>query len=729
MEKTVMVAHCTHCGGSCLLKVHVKGGIISRIETDDGEEPQYRACARGRAFRQRVYAADRILYPLKRAGERGTGEFERISWDEALDTVAGQLTRVRDTYGPASIIFKFSMGDAGQLQNVLHRRLLNMAGGCSEVWGVASAEGAIFNQIATFGTDMTMNSREDLKNSKMIILWSCNPADTIQWTNTTWYLKRAREAGIKIVCVDPKYTNTAATCASQWIPIRPGTDAAMLIAMAYVVVAQNLQDRQFLDTHTVGFEKYRDYLMGKEDGVPKTPAWAEAITGVPSSTIERLARDYATTKPAALVAGLAAGRTAFGEQYHRAATTLAAMTGNIGVHGGDTAAAAFGPPFDDLSVVRNLGRGIEVPVNPVEAKSGLRNNAFAGYENMHHRTGHVHTAKVADAILKGKKGGYPADYKLLYLVNTSFPNQYPNINRNIEAMKSPNLEFIVMCEQFMTPGAKFADIILPVNTCMERNDIIIGTAPTFYGFTGQCIDSIGQSRSHLDICTELAAKLGLTDFNTKTEDEWLRQVATGGAYITDYAEFKKAGVHRVKSDKPSVAFMQNIEHPAENPFPTPSGKIEIYSERLENMGDPLIPAVPKYIETWESPNDALAEKYPLQLITTHIWRRAHSQYDTIGWLSELEPQAIWINPADALSRGIKDSDMVSVFNARGVIVMRAKVTERIMPGVVDIPEGAWYNPDADGTDRGGSANVLTLDESSPGGAFPTNTSLVQVEKA
>jgi anaerobic dimethyl sulfoxide reductase subunit A len=180
-EKTFNVAHCTHCGGSCLLKVHVKNGVITRIETDDGDEPQYRACARGRAFRQRVYAKDRVLYPLKRTGQRGEGKFAQISWDEGLSTVASELIRVRDTYGAASILFKFSMGDAGQLQNIMHRRLLNMAGGCSEVWGVASAEGAIFNQIATFGTDLTMNSREDLFNSKLIILWGCNPGSMDQY--------------------------------------------------------------------------------------------------------------------------------------------------------------------------------------------------------------------------------------------------------------------------------------------------------------------------------------------------------------------------------------------------------------------------------------------------------------------------------------------------------------------------------------------------------------------
>jgi anaerobic dimethyl sulfoxide reductase subunit A len=180
--------------------------------------------------------------------------------------------------------------------------------------------------------------------------------------------------------------------------------------------------------------------------------------------------------------------------------------------------------------------------------------------------------------------------------------------------------------------------------------------------------------------------------------------------------------------EPFVAFKAQIEDPQNNPFPTPSGKIEIYSQRLADMNDPQIPPIPKYIETWESRRDPLAVKYPLQLVTTHIMRRAHSQYDNLPWLRELQIQAISINAADALARGINDGDTVRVFNDRGQMIIPARVTERIMPGVVDIPQGAWYDPDENGTDRGGCCNVLTKDEHSPGGAFCSNTSLVQVER-
>jgi anaerobic dimethyl sulfoxide reductase subunit A len=198
--------------------------------------------------------------------------------------------------------------------------------------------------------------------------------------------------------------------------------------------------------------------------------------------------------------------------------------------------------------------------------------------------------------------------------------------------------------------------------------------------------------------------------------------------IPDLNAFKKEGFYKVMLPEPHVAFKKQIEDPMNHPFPTPSGKIEIYSQHLADMNHPELPPIPKYIETWESRRDPLTKKYPLQLITTHFLRRAHTQFDNLPWLREIQTQAISLNPVDATVRNINDGDPVRVFNDRGEMILPARITERIMPGVVDIPQGAWFNPDEKGIDRGGSANVLTRDESSPGGALTSNTSLVQVEK-
>jgi len=718
-EKTVITT-CTHdCGGRCLLKVHVKDGVITRIETDDAEEPQLRACARGRAYRQRIYSPDRLAYPMKRIGERGEGKFERISWDEALDTVASQLQRIKEAYGNSSI---FHVSYSGNTGTMLHSqlavvRLLTMFGGFTPTWGSASFWGGLFASEMTYGTLTTGNTRNDLPNARFIIMWGWNPAESIQITTTSYFMTLAKEAGVKIVAVDPRFTDSAAAFASQWIPIRPGTDTAMLMAMAYVMIQENLQDQKFLDTNTIGFEQFRDYVTGRTDGIQKTPAWAEEITGVPAATIAQLAREYATLKPAKLLSLGAPGRTAFGEQFHRATATLAAMTGNIGIYGGDATGFGLAPiglqPLASAALLHG-GKPGNLPEGTTPKKG-------------------VHITKVWDAILKGTAGGYPADFKMVYTTNGNPVNQFMNSNKAVQALKS--LEFVVVHEQFMTATARYADILLPVNTFFERNDIVRPwhSAP-YYFYAGKVIESYGESKSDFEICTELAPRLGIEGYSGKTEDEWLRlawqsaELFTHTKPLAGYDELKQKGVHKIPLEQPAVAFQEQVKDVRNHPFPTPSGKIEIYSQRLSDMKNPQLPPIPTFIEAWEGPRDALAQKYPLQLISTHYKRRIHSQMDNIPWMKELEPQTVWISSADARQRSIQHGDMVKIFNDRGTVVLPAKVTERIMPGVVSIDQGAWFKPDKQGVDRGGCVNVLLKDEHSPAGAFCSNTGLVEVQK-
>ena len=509
--------------------------------------------------------------------------------------------------------------------------------------------------------------------------------------------------------------------------LAPAVDTAMMLAMAYVILHDGLQDQEFLDKYTYGFDEFRDHVLGNEDGVPKTPAWAAPITNVPDSIIEDLAREYATAKPAALIAGIGPGRSARGEQYHRAAITLSAMTGNIGIHGGSAAQRSWPAglvpfPFLMMGIPDIIPNTLEMESSPPQDMLPLRRIWPWG-------AGSFHISKIADALLKGKAGGYPADYKLLYIASTSYPNQYLNVNRHVQAMKSKSLEFIVMHEQFMTPGAKFADILLPCSTFLERNDMAQWSATWFYGFQNKTIEPLGESRSSLDICKELAKRLDIPHFFDKTEEETLRDMVDACPDIEDYEAFRKQGLHKMNPAVPHVAFHAQIEDPENNPFPTPSGKIEIYSQLIAEMDNPEIPPIPKYMESWEGLNDPLARKYPLQLITTHFKGRAHSQFHRVPWLQELLPQTALISSSDATDRGVNDGDLVRIFNDRGQVVIAAKVSLRIMPGVVDVPQGAWYEPDENGIDRGGCANTLTRDEYSPGGACCTNTALVQVEKA
>jgi anaerobic dimethyl sulfoxide reductase subunit A len=736
-KETIVYTACnSHCGGACMLKVHVKDGVVTRVETDDGEEPQFRACLRCRSFRQRLYSPDRLKYPMRRVGARGEGKFERISWDEAFSAVAKELTRVRDTYGPASIIFFCSLADIHVLHTMtpMHK-LLCMAGGYTPLWGFMSYEGGVFAECATYGTAMASSTRDDLLNSRLIIMWGWDPAVTIHRCNTPYYIARAREAGARIIAVDPRYSDSAATFAHEWIPIYPCTDAAMLIAMAHVIITENLHDQAFLDKYTVGFEKFRDYVLGVEDGVPKTPAWAEPITSVKAATIARLARDYATTRPAALIAGIGPGRTAYGEQYHRAAITLSAMTGNIGISGGSPAGRSWGGehwggemPF----LARTKGR-MGAPRNPVEEGQPARRDTVKARGSSTNSSVKINVGQIADAVLRGKAGGYPADYKLLYLANTNYVNQILNTNKTIEAFRA--VEFIAVQEQFMTATAKFADILLPVNTYLERNDFTSGGATPWYGLVNKCVEPLYESKSHLEIAEGMAKAMGIDNYNDKTEEEWVRNILEGYREVfakdregSDYETLKEKALYKFPTDKPYVAFREQIEDLANHPFSTPSGKIEICSQELADWNNPRLPPIPKYIEAWEGRKDPLAKKYPLQLLTTHARRRAHSQFDNVPWLSELIPQGIQINTSDAQARGISRGDLVRVYNDRGQTVLPAEVTQRIMPGVVNIPEGAWYDPDEKGIDRGGCSNLLTKDAKSPAGAFCTNTALVQVEK-
>lgn len=724
MDMFVATGGCHDCGGKCPYKVEVRGGRAIRIEPYN----EFRPCVRGYGYIQRVYSPERLQTPLKRAGERGEGKFQPISWDEALYTVATELLRVKDKYGSSAIFCLGSSGAPGRLHTTAPVfRLLSMFGGYIARWGSASAEAAYFAAQATYGTIPTAHTRDDLIFSKLALLWGWNPAETVQGADTTYHLVLAKEKGTKFIVLDPRYTNTAALLADEWIPIRPGTDTALLLAMAYMIIKEGLQNQKFLDTYTVGFEAFKDYLLGKEDGVPKTPSWAEPITGVSAAVTERLARQYATSKPAALIPGFGPGRTAYGEQFHRVAAALSAITGNIGIHGGSPACCEVPP------VGRSPGANISSPTlipigtNPLEASAppniGLNPRLRSKYR--------VNTSQIWDALIKGKDGGFPADIKLLYIVCANPLNQYPNVNKGIKALKRP--EFIVVHEQFMTATAKFADIILPANTHWERNDLMRPwLGGTYFFFANKVIDPLYGSKTDLQICIELAPRLGIHNYNDKSEEEWIKEIALStpdtSEAISDYESFRKGKIHRFKHSERLVAFQKEIENPQLFRFPTPSGKIELFSQKLAELNDPNIPPIPKYMPTWEGRQDPLSKSYPLQLITYHFKTRAHSCFGNVPWLKELESQCLWISVSDARKRGIREGDTVRVFNDRGEIQTCARVTRRITPGVVAIGEGAWYCPDERGVDLGACANVLTRDQPSPAGALASNTSLVEVEK-
>lgn len=325
------------------------------------------------------------------------------------------------------------------------------------------------------------------------------------------------------------------------------------------------------------------------------------------------------------------------------------------------------------------------------------------------------------------------------IAGNTLVNQHGNINRTAAILRDEaKCEFIVVADQFMTSSARFADILLPGTTHLERMDIVLPWAWGDYAlFIDKAVEPLYECKNDYEWIAMVADKLGLgRQFSEdRTEEEWLRYVIQTTQAINpgfpDFEELRRQGMYRFEHDEPHVAFQAQIESPADNKFATPSGKIEVFSPRLLAMNNPReIPAVPKYIPAWEGPEDELKRTYSLQCIGFHYKRRVHSTFDNVPWLEEAAGQEMWINPADAAERTLRTGDKARVFNARGELVITVKVTPRIMPGVVAIPQGAWWAPDQNGVDQRGSLNVLTNHRPTPlAKANAQHTMLVEVKKA
>ena len=774
-ELQTVVTSCAHnCGSRHMLVAHKWKDVIVRLSTDDGryqrggqfgkdsnEEPQLRACLRGRAYRQRLYSAERLLYPMLRVGERGEGKFKRVSWDEALDFVARKMIHIKNTYGPTALL---DQSYAGNSFGVLHKsdqiegllgRFLGMFGCRTSSWSVPSYQGTTFSSRMTFGTIEDGNEDDAFADSKLMIMWGWNPAYTFHGGNTFMYMRMAKQRGCKFVLVDPQYTDSAAAYDAWWIPIRPNTDAAMMAGMAHYIFSSGLQDQAFIDRFCQGMdqgtmplwakqqnkENFKDYILGKYDNEPKTPEWASKICGVPADDIIKLADMYARTKPAALKASWAPGRNAYGEQYNRMAAALQSMTGNIGKLGGS--AEGVGKAWHAEAVAYPYDKWSNIYFQAI--KSDRWAHCVLNYPN-------VKREEIGLWPREDATDGQIPNIKGIFWQGSDWFNQLTNINKEIEAIRK--MELVVCMDSTITPSGLWADILLPVATHFERHDVALPWYKGhYYIHRPQVIEPMGESKTDFQIFTELAYRIGGNVFgqafnpkanrdyfhiNKNVDDAYLRdwwhnRVMTHQHVDMSWEEFKARGVYKFHLHRPHVAFQDQIEKGT--PFATASGKIEILSGQLAQITDWKktmygyeIPYLPKWIEPWESLNSPKTAKFPFHLISPHPRWRTHSIFNNCSWLRETYEQEVTVNASDAKQLGIKTGDTVEVWNDRGKVVVPVYVTERCMPGVAVLHEGAWMDLDENGVDRAGNPDFLTLDEPSPAGAFAYNTVLCNIAK-
>ncbi|MBI5349804.1 MAG: molybdopterin-dependent oxidoreductase [Chloroflexi bacterium] len=794
-ESKWVPAACWHnCGGRCLIKAQVVDGTVTRVKTDDTHPdspdfPQQRGCARGRSQRTQALGADRLKYPMKRVGWapgggkkelRGKDQWVRISWDEALNIVASEFKRVKETYGNKAILSKNN------------NAFLAAYGGNMSIWGTTSSgawpQPSKTMQATSGSWGESGNDRLDYRNAKLIVLWGSNPIWSSGGSPTYNYLQ-AKKAGAKFIFVDPFYNDSAMVLGDQWIPVRPSTDTALLMGIAYYMITNKLQDQAFLDKYTSGFdaehmpkgadpkENFKDYVLGTYDGTPKTPEWASQICGTPPELIRSLAQEIATTKPMTILSTSSPARTYLGEQFAQAFLTVGWMTGNVGLPGAmvsdnQHSRGSYGGP----ALVRSGGTGVAAVPNPL-----FNQPTYFGPDPANKEWYGMVWDEVWDAVMTGKytasvRGKLDCDIKLIsHLGLGAALNQSTNLLRGIEAHRK--VEFVVTSSSFFTTNAKYSDVVLPVTTMWEREGGTTSGNPEMLIWYSKVVEPLFEAKDDQWIETEIGKRLGLdmqkiypiSDkqmvFNqisgatvmkadasgyeplvTITEADSKELGVTGKPQMgrIGIKEYKEKGVYQVaRTPGDKFGFIAKAAFradPEKNPLKTASGKLEIYcpalSKVIESYGWNKLSATPKYTPPVEGVEATFSDfknkvkgDYPLQLYTIHYARRSHSTLDNIPWLREAFPQEFMINSMDASARGIKHGDIVKVTSMHGSVIRPAFVTDRIIPGVTALGEGAWADLDElAGVDKAGATNTLNGGNPTGQGTQPYNSCVVQVEK-
>jgi molybdopterin guanine dinucleotide-containing S/N-oxide reductase-like protein len=806
---------CSHSADSNSSVVDVKNGRIVRIrplhfdwQYDPKSFNPWKMEAQGTTFepllkspipayslgyKNRVYSPNRILYPLKRIdwnprGERhtetrGQSKYVRISWEEAADIIASELKRINKQYGPYAVL---SQSDGHGETKVVHgphgcqNKLLELLGGFTlQTRNPDSWEGWYWGAKHAWGMEPVgqmqpaINAIPDIaRYSEQVLFWGCDPETTpgafdgqVASRICYWWT----ELGIKSVYICPDLNYGAAIHADKWIPVKPNTDAALMLAIAYLWICEGRYDKEYVSTHTFGFDKFAEYVLGQEDGVPKTPAWASTRCGVTEWTIKALAREWALKITSIAHCNGGPGiRGPYSSERGRIEVLLLAMqgVGKPGVH--QVKMFEWGlrsergsNPMPLATLIPQVTYAFQGKVYATTAE--LADQVKKDSES-HKLTGYVTPKQfipknlIPDALLHAPISWYGTTLNRSPLEDQFIQYTYPvegcsevhmiwtdspcwitcwnDSNTYIKALRSPKVEFILAQHPWMENDCQLADLILPVSTKLEEEDIAADNMGGQFRIMlneKQCIAPVGESKSDYEIVCLIAEKLGLLKEYTgnRTIKDWIKVgfERSGIQNLTTYSEFEKKGYFVVPTDpqwdKYPAGLYDFYKDPDHNPLKTPSGKIEFFSQNLARYfpEDNERPPVPHWIERGETHDESLfgdrARHYPLLILSNHGRWRVHANHDDMVWLREIPTckvkaadgyayEPLWINPIDAVNRGINQGDVVKVFNERGGVLGGAYITERIMPGVVYMDHGARYDPIIIGElDRGGAINTIT----------------------
>ncbi|NML46741.1 molybdopterin-dependent oxidoreductase [Ramlibacter sp. G-1-2-2] len=684
----------------------------------------------------------------RRRSGRGEEPFVEVSWETALELVAGELRRVTAAHGNQAIFGgSYGWSSAGRFhhaQSQVHRFLNALGGYVRHTDSYSLGAGRVVTPHIVADLDELKDSHTSwevlARHTRLFVTFGgvvTKNAQVNAGGAMTHFAPGGLEAlsanGCKFVHIGPVRADLPLPDASvEWVPIRPNTDTAVMLALAHEVLVHNLQDDAFLQKYTTGLEKWKPYVLGASDGVAKTPAWAEAISGMPAARIASLARELAATRSLVNVSW-SLQRADHGEQPFWACIALAALLGQVGLPGG-----GFGIGYGPANV---MGSPYEKIPGPTFSQGRNAVSAF------------IPCARIADLLLhpnetfdyNGSPRVYP-DIRLVYWAGGNPFHHHQDLHRLVQAWARP--EVVICHEQVWNFHAKMADIVLPATSTLERDDLGFSSRESLLVAMRKLEQAPGEARDDYDIFADLSQRLGVAEVFTegRTSAQWLRQIYGSwadkmrerGQAVPDYDAFWQAGAVRLPlSTKPAVMLHEFRADPQAHPLKTPSGRIELFSERVAAFGYEDCPGFAKWFEPAEWLGAAKAKQYPLHMLSDQPLTKLHSQLDFSSYsrskkIAGREP--VVISTADAAARGIADGDIVRVFNDRGSCLAGAVVSDGILAGVVKLSTGAWWDPeragDASLPDRHGNPNTLTRDAGASrlSQGCSAQTCLVQVEK-